>query len=299
MTDHTMTIERKTVKKPDQRPSRSTGPTFGIASQTLIRVLDRGEQIRDAVEEGAVELPAVNSTRNQEWGEQPRPPALEAALEQNEAVEGWMQACADDLSTVNAALKSENRERHVLERQLRAAQLQERAARHAAFRDPLTSLPNRGLFNDRLEHGLIKAQRSGGSMAVMFIDLDDFKGINETHGHAAGDAVLRTVASRLTAMTRGDDTVSRHGGDEFFCLLLELKNEADAIPIADKILRSMVEPCIVCAQNSDRDIGVNVRLSIGIAIVPWDGNTAEALINSADRAMYRAKQNRSGYAFDR
>ena len=294
-----MTTESKTVEKSTRNLLFATKPTVGAAPQTLIQVLDQSEQIRDAVEECAVDLSTVNSTLNDELGKQPPAPVLKAALKQSEIVAGSMEAAAEDLSSVNAALKAEIQERHLLEHQLLAAQEQEKAARHAAFHDPLTSLPNRVLFNDRLEQGLIKAQRSGASLAVMFLDLDDFKDINDTHGHSAGDTVLKTVAKRLRAMTRDEDTVSRHGGDEFLYLLLELKNEADATSIAEKILKSMAEPCIVRAQNSDSNIRVDIKLSIGIAILPWDGHTADALIDSADRAMYRAKQNQSGYAFDR
>ena len=294
-----MTTERKPAQKTNKVPLVSPRPSASVASQNLLRVLDQSEQIRDTVEECAVELSTVNSTLSEELGSKPHPPALEAAMEQSETVEVAMQACAEDLSRVNAALASEIQERHVLEHQLLAAQQQEKAARHAAFHDPLTLLPNRVLFNDRLEHGLLKAHRSGESLAVMFLDLDDFKEINDTHGHAAGDTVLKTVATRLTAMTREEDTVSRHGGDEFLYLLLELKQEADAILIADKILKAMIEPCIVRTSDSASEICVDIKLSIGIAILPWDGNSADALIDSADRAMYRAKQNRSGYAFDR
>lgn len=296
-----MTAERKTTEISDPDLSLSRRANVSAAPQSLIQVLDQSEQIRDAVEECAVELSTVNSTLNKALRDQPRPLALEAALDQSETVESWMQACASDLSTVNAALKAEIKERHLLEHQLLAALHQEKAARHAAFHDPLTSLPNRVLFNDRLERALIRAQRSGGSLAVMFLDLDGFKVINNTHGRASGDAVLKTLAHRLTALTRNEDTVSRHGDDEFFYLLLELKDEADATLIADKILKSMAQPCFVRTpdRDSDSDIGVNIRLSIGIAILPWDGNTADTLIDSADRAMFRAKQNRSGYAFNR
>lgn len=295
-----MTTELETARKPGLESIRVDEAPASPATLALNRVLDQSEQIKDVVEECAAELSTVNSALNEELGDQPLAPALKAALEQSETVESRVQACADDLSTVNAALKAEVQERQVLEHQLHAAQQQEEAARHAAFHDPLTSLPNRVLFNDRLERALVKARRSAGSsLAVMFLDLDDFKGINDTYGHAAGDTVLKTLASRLKNMMRDADTVSRHGGDEFLCLLLELKNEADATTIADKILRTSADPCVVRANDSDSDIAVNIRLSIGIAIFPWDGKTAEALIDSADRAMYRAKQSKSGYAFDR
>ena len=206
-----------------------------------------------------------------------------------------MQDCADELTTVNRALKAEVREREVLEHELLAAQAQEQAARHAAFHDPLTSLPNRVLFNDRLEHGLVQAARHERILAVMFIDLNGFKAINDTHGHLAGDAVLKTVALRLGALTRDEDTLSRHGGDEFLFLLLELSDASDATLIAEKIIRALGEPCTVSAGGAE--ISLQVGASIGIAIFPADGTSAESLVRSADKAMYRAKRDRCGYAF--
>jgi len=159
----------------------------------------------------------------------------------------------------------------------------------------LAALPNRVLFNDRLEHGLAQAKRHDWTLAVMFIDLDGFKTINDTYGHRAGDIVLQTIASRLKAMTREDDTVSRHGGDEFLSLLLELKQEADAITIATKIMAVLGAPCDVTP--NDVQLSLRVGCSIGIAMFPGDGATVDTLVRSADRPMYRAKRDRTGYAF--
>ncbi len=129
----------------------------------------------------------------------------------------------------------------------------------------------------------------------MFIDLDDFKSINDMHGHPAGDKVLQTIAGRLKKMTRADDTVSRHGGDEFLYLLLELKDERDAIQIAEKIIRTLSEPCDI--GTGDPALSRSVRPSIGISLFPKHGDTADALVRSADKAMYSAKRDGSGYSF--
>ena len=124
-------------------------------------------------------------------------------------------------------------------------------------------------------------------LAVMFIDLDDFKNINDTHDHAAGDQLLQAIVIRLKGAIRTDDTVSRHGGDEFLYLLLELKNEADAPRVADKLIKTIGEPCELTVDGIV--ITAVVRPSIGIAISPRDGQSGDALIQSADSAMYRAK----------
>ena len=264
-------------------------------AKSLSHVLDKSERIKDAVEQCAEELSSVNSALKGELSKRPSQAGVESALQKSETIEGKVQDCAADLTTVNRALVEEVRERQVLEHELLAAKEQEEAARHAAFHDPLTSLPNRVLFNDRLEHGLAQAKRHGWTLAVMFIDLDDFKSINDTHGHPAGDKVLQTIAGRLKKMTREDDTVSRHGGDEFLYLLLELKDEKDAIKIAEKIIRTLSEPCAI--GTGDPANSWSVRSSIGIALFPKDGDTADALVRGADKAMYRAKRDGTGHSF--
>jgi diguanylate cyclase len=270
---------------------KARGPTT-----TLNHALSKNEQIRADVEDCADALSAVNSALQVELQNHPLPsPMLRTALDQSDGVEVRVQECADELTTVNRALEAEVREREALELELHAARAQEEAARHAAFHDPLTLLPNRMLFNDRLEHGLAQAVRHARTLAVMFIDLDGFKAINDTQGHQAGDAVLKAVALRLGAMTREEDTLSRHGGDEFLYLLLELGSVNDAKLIAEKINQSINEPFLVSA--GEGRLSLQIGASIGIAIFPVDGTTAASLIRSADQAMYRAKRGRSGYAF--
>jgi len=171
-----------------------------------------------------------------------------------------VQDAAEELSIVNQALEHEVNERHLLEHQLAAAEKQEEAARHASFHDPLTGLPNRVLFNDRLEHGLAQAKRHNWTLAVMFLDLNGFKGINDTYGHDIGDRVLQTISQRLTENTRDDDTVSRHGGDEFLYLLMEVRDERDIALIAQNILNVIQVPCNVGVHD------LTISASIGISI---------------------------------
>ncbi len=159
---------------------------------SLLHVLNKSEEIKGIVEECAADLSSVNSTlndqlNNDQLNNNAAHPGVLGAIEASEGIESRIQEAAEDLATVNLALGAEVKVRHDLEDQLTATKAQATAAEHAALHDPLTSLPNRVLFNDRLEHGLAQAKRHGWMLAVMFIDLDDFKKINDSHGHAAGD----------------------------------------------------------------------------------------------------------------
>jgi len=164
--------------------------------------------------------------------------------------------------------------------------------RHLAHHDTLTGLPNRRLLNDRLEQALAIARRKNHQVAMMLLDLDNFKTINDTEGHSAGDTVLITIAKRLEKIVRETDTVSRLGGDEFVILLPEMAGVSDAIRVAEKIVEAILEP--VEAGGKPYVMGV----SIGIAIFPEHAADAEDLLKLADIAMYEAKRGGgSGYKF--
>jgi diguanylate cyclase (GGDEF)-like protein/PAS domain S-box-containing protein len=152
-----------------------------------------------------------------------------------------------------------------------------------AYHDDLTHLPNRLLFLDRLHVALAQAHRNQSTLAVLFLDLDDMKAINDTFGHATGDHVLQAVAKRLTESVREGDTVARVGGDEFL-VLLTVGEPAEAEAVARKILGRLAEPLSV-----DRD-ELHLTTSIGVALYPADGEDAETLIRHADGAMYRVKE---------
>jgi diguanylate cyclase (GGDEF)-like protein/PAS domain S-box-containing protein len=152
-----------------------------------------------------------------------------------------------------------------------------------AYHDSLTALPNRVLFRDRLHMALAQGRRSGRGLAVAFLDLDHFKGINDTLGHAVGDALLRQVSLRLKECLREDDTVARVGGDEFVLLLPHVRQGAGASRIAEKVLARLREPFEIEGRE------VSITTSIGIALFPRDGEEADALVKNADAAMYRAK----------
>lgn len=163
---------------------------------------------------------------------------------------------------------------------------------HQAYHDSLTGLPNRLLFNDRLSHALTRAARDGGQVAVLFLDLDHFKNVNDSLGHPAGDDLIRAVAGRLGRAGRKEDTVARTGGDEFIMLMEELREPQDAAHLADKLLRVLGEPYQIQGHE------LYVTSSIGISLYPRDGESAEVLVRNADAAMYRAKSTgRKTYAF--
>lgn len=264
-------------------------------ANSLTQVLGQSERVKDIVEECADDLSSVNAGLKRELLDGDASPGVENALEKSEAVENKVQDASEALTLVNRALKEEVNERQVLEAQLLTVTRQGDEARHASLHDPLTGLPNRALFNDRLEHGLAVAKRNSLHFAVMFLDLDDFKTINDTHGHDVGDLVLQTIAGRLKETTREDDTVCRHGGDEFLYILMETESEQDIAIVAEKIIKAVQEPCDI--RLRDVSISLCISPSIGISIFPNDGTTSAALLDVADKAMYRAKHNKFGYSF--
>ncbi|MBS1228253.1 MAG: diguanylate cyclase [Proteobacteria bacterium] len=263
-------------------------------ANSLTQVLGQSERIKDVVEECADDLSSVNAGLKRELLDGGISPGIENALEESEAIEGKVQDASQALSLVNIALKEEVQGRAILQERLAVAVEQGDEARHASLHDPLTGLPNRALFNDRLEHGLAHAKRNGISLVVMFVDLDDFKSINDSHGHDVGDIVLTTIAARIKQASRDEDTVCRHGGDEFLYMLVEVRNEADIATIAEKIIAMVKVPCNI--RIRDIDLSLVIHPSIGVAIFPADGTTADSLVANADKAMYQAKRNKSGYS---
>jgi diguanylate cyclase (GGDEF)-like protein len=174
--------------------------------------------------------------------------------------------------------------RHAIERKRVERELSQ-LARH----DALTGLPNRLLFRDRLAHAMQRIDRPGHLVAVIFIDLDGFKLVNDRYGHAAGDRLLQAVAGRLERVVRRSDTVARLGGDEFTLILEGLQRPEDAARIAEKVLESLRRPFVL------EDVVVPLSASLGIALAA-QGERPDALTRRADAAMYRAKvQGGTGY----
>jgi diguanylate cyclase (GGDEF)-like protein len=154
-----------------------------------------------------------------------------------------------------------------------------------ADRDFLTGLPNRAVLTDRLAQSIALAKRRGKRVALMFLDLDNFKRINDLLGHAVGDQVLQSVANRLRGCIRQSDTVSRQGGDEFVVLLSEIEAAQDATLAAAKLVKAMAESHLIGTHR------LNVTLSVGIGVYPDDGADAATILMDADTAMYQVKRN--------
>ncbi len=158
----------------------------------------------------------------------------------------------------------------------------------SAQMDALTGLPNRELLLDRFTHAIAMARRNGGHLALLFVDMNNFKSINDSLGHAIGDQVLQHAARCLTSAVREIDTVSRHGGDEFLILLTEIAHPSDTILVARKATAALGMPFLIAEQT------LRLTASIGICLYPNDGDTPELLIDHADAAMYQAKRQGSG-----
>ncbi len=276
--------------------NQSEQPLQGaLATGSLTKVLGQSERVEDIVVECADDLSTVNTGLKHELQDKDVSPGVETALDKSEAVANKVLDASEELALVNLALKEQITERQILDARLAAVTQQADDARHASLHDSLTGLPNRALFNDRLEHGLAAANRSGLHFAVMFLDLDDFKTINDSYGHDVGDLVLKTIAARLREVTRDDDTVSRYGGDEFLYILANIASENDIGTVAQKIIDAVQAPCEMRVRNVAIKLSVNP--SIGISIFPKHGTTSDVLLDLADKAMYRAKHNKSGYSF--
>ena len=165
-----------------------------------------------------------------------------------------------------------------------ARKREERKLYELATHDALTGLPNRSFFTEQLRQAMARAKRAGRLAGLLFFDLDRFKPVNDRLGHECGDRLLQSVAKRVKALVREEDTVARLGGDEFGVLLESLSRPADAIPTASKILRALGRPFPLDSQQA------RVSASIGIAVYPDDGASAGKLLARGDRAMYRAKR---------
>ncbi len=208
--------------------------------------------------------------------------ALETARQNAETAAEQTRAAMKETERANRALRDEMSQR------LKALADLEYLANH----DPLTDLANRNLFNERLDQVLDRARRTGEAVALMILDVDHFKDVNDTLGHQVGDELLRVIGKRLAASVRAEDTVARLGGDEFALIQVGLNYPTDANVQAERILRALAEPVHV-ANHKLFPMG-----SIGITVFPSDADTAQKLQQNADLAMYRAKaDHRSSYRF--
>jgi diguanylate cyclase (GGDEF)-like protein len=275
------------------------------ATDALGLALEQSHGVKAKVETCADDLATANEIIKEQISGGTTLLSAHKTLQAGTTVESKVQECADDLHEVTETLAqgvddlertkialTESREMLVdSQAALAISQEGERDARRRALHDSMTGLPNRDLFDDRLSNAISLAGRHEWTLAVMFLDLDGFKKINDTHGHAAGDSVLKEVARRLSLHSRDEDTVCRNGGDEFLYLLVNPRGKENIERIARTVSAYIAEPIVV----GSRQFVVNA--SIGVAVYPGDGPTGDELIKSADTAMYRAKAHESDCVF--
>lgn len=225
-------------------------------------------------------LPASTAVEP-EWPTAPDLLLLRAMLGRQRDRLGWLE---DELRSARRALAQAQAE-------LAGTLASARHAHHLALHDSLTRLPNQRCFREHLAKALTQPPPEPGSVAVLYIDLDGFKAINDEHGHETGDELLRIVAARLGRATRAGDLVCRVGGDEFACLLTGAIHHEQLRHLACKLFDAVSAPLSIDT------LQLTVSPSIGIATGPMPADSAQDLLKRADAAMYRAKRERSGYAF--
>jgi diguanylate cyclase (GGDEF)-like protein len=245
-----------------ERITLTTGDAF--ATQCVVNGSDPAVLIRETVLECVAELDQLHATMTYEVGRR-----------------RLLERTVDDLQSVLATVQAE----------LTGTRAAEREANHRALHDSLTLLPNAELFRSKVDNALAKARERQQPVALLFLDLDGFKVINDSHGHAMGDAVLRIVSVRLAGGIRSEDVVSRIGGDEFACLLAGLSNREQLSRLVCKIFDAVASPLKIGM------LSLNVRPSIGVAMFPADGEASDVLMRNADAAMYQAKRQKCGYVF--
>ena len=279
---------------------RPDEPTAGLghdddAGGPLGRALMQSEHVQDKVRRAAADLSSANAALKHAIRSGISLPEIELVSIQSEAALARVHEAVEDLGILTDMLSREMDERGDLERRLALSgvalsqsRAQERRSRHDALHDAATGLPNMSLFIDRVANALAQARRHSRRLAVLFLDLDEFKIVNDTHGHDAGDRVLHIIAHRLETGLRRGDTATRRGGDEFVILMLDISEEAAAATFATRLQERIAEPCEVDG------VSVIVKPSIGIATYPGDGHSAEELIKNSDLAMYAAKKSKRG-----
>ena len=197
--------------------------------------------------------------------------------------------CRSTQETTEQALDETRQALRITQQALAFSRHREQAALALARRDTLTGLDNRLSFEQRCTRTLVEHASNGDGLCLLFIDLDGFKAINDRFGHDVGDALLQVVGARLLHALRVDDVVCRHGGDEFVCLLPNVRTEPQAMAASRHVAESIAEPCSLGPLS-----GIQVKASIGMAIYPQDGLTLPALLQRADHAMLQAKTLQTG-----
>jgi diguanylate cyclase (GGDEF)-like protein len=240
-----------------------------------------GETLLEALEE-------VCAASRYPEEEAPPTPDPEVLKHYSERLVKKLKEKSQELETEHARLVEGNenlrRANDALERDFSDSKRRGEEVQQLAFHDPLTGLPNRLLFNDRLTMALSQARRHQKKLATFFMDLDNFKAINDSMGHLVGDELLRAVAERLGTFVREEDTLARFGGDEFILLITGIASERDVATVSKKILETIRAPFHLDGRE------LSITLSVGVSVFPTDGQTPEILVRNADVAMYRSKR---------
>lgn len=246
----------------------------GITLRQRKKALVQSERVENQVQDCVIKLDEVNKTLEQEIDDHnKRDSELREITEKLSVAERTLSDTEDVLASLNHAMEE---------------------AKQRSLQDAATGIPNRDLFNVRVEQAIALARRNNWVLAVMFIDLDRFKLINDTYGHVIGDEVLQAVAQRMQGRVRLEDTLCRYGGDEFLYLLVNPQDLESIQKVAEEMFERVAQPVIM------GDLTLIVEPSIGIALYPNDGETSLELVANADAAMYRAKNTKAGYIlFDR
>ncbi|WP_349743039.1 GGDEF domain-containing protein [Roseateles cavernae] len=236
-----------------------------LTMRTLLSAPARASQVQTSVLECAAALDQLHATLAREL-----------------ARSGALELQVFDAQSALASARAE----------LSGSKDEERKARHLAMHDGLTGLPNRRYFSERLDHALAHLESPDTTLALFYLDLDDFKQINDQHGHEVGDEVLKVVARRLARVVRSEDMFSRLGGDEFACLRMgPALGRPQLSALAVKLFDAVSAPLSI------GPLTFQTKISVGIARYPGDGSSAAALLRSADAAMYEAKRQHCGHAF--
>ena len=213
-------------------------------------------------------------------------PVLAITAQQGHMLRALTCGAKDFISKPFNLMEAKTRIHNMLEVRLLYKQLEQysRTVESLALHDMLTGLPNRRLLMDRIASSIAHARRNKSTMAVLYLDLDGFKQVNDTLGHDAGDALLKVAATRLVASVRQEDTVARIGGDEFVIGLWQINHPESVNKLVTKMIQAMSQPYRI------NDHSVNITASVGVAMYPTHGDDVEALIKAADMAMYEAKR---------
>ena len=297
---HTVTHRKGTAGRPHKIHESAKAPSMqsGISErETAVRFGEQAADVRQQAadlredtadrRQGRADLRQEDADKRQEAADL-REEAATLRMKAMHAQEMAARADAEVEARAGAQLREAN-ERLIVatvhaQTMKETAELATAQMSHMAEHDFLTELPNRSLLTDRLAQAIVLAQRHNKKVALMYLDLDHFKHINDSLGHAVGDQLLQSVARRLQACVRLSDTVSRQGGDEFVVLLHEVEAVPDAVVAAEKLIAAMAEPHLIAGHR------LHVTFSIGISIYPDDGDDADAVVRNADTAMYYAKK---------